>query len=345
MNRRFFILLFLISLCILDLKAGYKDLEAEIDLSVIQTKQIVIPGYDAFNPSIIRWKGSLLLCFRYRDPITESTDHMGFVWLDEDFNLKSPPIPLIRLLEPCSRLSRGQDPRLMELEGDLYIIYNNFIDLPEGENRRMIISKVIEGEFAFFSMNYEIIKDFPSHIPTRQEKNWVPFIYEDTLLLSYSLNPHHVLLPLLEGTEKAITFASTKKRNQWKWGELRGGTSALRINDHQYLAFFHSVKTEATLQSNGKAIPHYFMGAYLFNANPPFEITKISPKPIVGPNFYNGIVHKTWKPLRVVFPGGFVFDEKFIWVVYGRQDHENWVVKFDKTKLLKSLVDTGQTID
>jgi predicted GH43/DUF377 family glycosyl hydrolase len=80
------------------------------------------------------------------------------------------------------------------------------------------------------------------------------------------------------------------------------------------------------------------MGAYTFSPEPPFEVTRISPSPIVGKNFYHGVTHRTWKPLRVVFPGGFVSDEKHVWIVYGRQDHEVWAAKLDKQKLLQSLI-------
>ena len=118
---------------------------------------------------------------------------------------------------------------------------------------------------------------------------------------------------------------------------LRGGTPGLLI-DKEYLAFFHCSKGMATQQSEGKMMTHYFMGAYTYSASPPFALTRVSPKPIIGKNFYNGPMHNTWKPLRVVFPCGFVFDQKHIWIVYGRQDHETWVVKLDRNAFFKSLV-------
>ena len=94
----------------------------------------------------------------------------------------------------------------------------------------------------------------------------------------------------------------------------------------------------ATLHSKGKIIPHYFMGAYTFSANPPFKITRISREPIIGKNFYHGTSYKTWKPLHVVFPGGFVESDGYIWILYGRQDHEIWVAKLDKQKLFDGLI-------
>jgi len=80
------------------------------------------------------------------------------------------------------------------------------------------------------------------------------------------------------------------------------------------------------------------MGAYTYSSTPPFTITRVSKEPIIGKGFYSGMSYKHyWKPVKVVFPCGYVFDEKYIWVLYGRDDYENWVVKLDRARLLKSL--------
>lgn len=189
---------------------------------------------------------------------------------------------------------------------------------------------------SFYIEEAQSIEEYPGGKQSRWEKNWVPFIYEDKLLLAYSIVPHRILRPIL-GTKTCLPAFSSVGLIQWAWGVLRGGTQAFLV-DGEYLSFFHSSTNMASVHSEGKVIPHYFMGAYTFSASPPFEITRISKEPIVGKNFYDGPAYKTWKPLRVVFPGGFVFDDHFIWVVYGRQDHELWVAKLDKKGLLNSLI-------
>jgi predicted GH43/DUF377 family glycosyl hydrolase len=130
---------------------------------------------------------------------------------------------------------------------------------------------------------------------------------------------------------------STHNTFSWGWGVPRGGTQAIRDGDH-YIAFFHSWADVPTVQSNGQKITHYVMGAYTFDARPPFALQAVSPEPIVAKDFYEPPYYKTWKPMRCVFPAGVVLDEESIWVSYGRQDHECWVVKMDKKKLLNSLV-------
>ena len=68
------------------------DLEIMVQDFILEAKKIEIPNHPfAFNPSIVRWKGALLLSFRSYHPVTRSTNPFGLVWLDEDFNPTSTP--------------------------------------------------------------------------------------------------------------------------------------------------------------------------------------------------------------------------------------------------------------
>ena len=216
------------------------------------------------------------------------------------------------------------------------MVYNEWINLKEAANRRMFISELQHDGSRFFVENPTPLLFYKNENKNRREKNWSPFEYNGDLLLIYSIHPHLIFRPL-DGTNTCETFASTKGAIEWNWGELRGGSPALLIGD-EYLSFFHSCKSMPTAHSNGKQIDHYFMGAYTFSAQPPFNVTRISPEPIVGKDFYHGPLHNTWKPLHVVFPGGFIFDNDYAWVFYGRQDHEIWAAKLFIKGLLESLI-------
>jgi predicted GH43/DUF377 family glycosyl hydrolase len=369
--RHFFLLLFL--LCKFPVFAESMDIEEEmLDNFVLETTQIHIPGFPyAFNPSITRWKGSLLLSFRagkeystpdypddeeeieedhegqknydyyetffcdVRDLDSYSPNRIGLVWLDENFNLVSTP----QLLDiPNENATyRQQDPRLIVIDEQLYIVFS---DVTKGkyihDTRRSFLAELSYEKGFFKVKRKEGCLDFEGEIDRRWEKNWSPFDYAGNLLLIYSITPHRILYPLLS-SRTCVTVASSYSDIDWQWGELRGGTPALIEND-QYLSFFHSSKVMDSVQSNGKRMQHYFMGAYTFSKSPPFAVQQISPKPIVGKNFYNGPSYQTWKPLRVIFPGGFISDEKFIWIAYGRQDHEIWITKIDKAGLFNSLI-------
>lgn len=303
---------------------------------VLQTKRITIPSYpDAFNPSVIRWKGSLLLSFRARDPLTFATNLVGFVWLDDEFNVASDPM-MLQVLGSVGG-NAMQDPRMIIVGNDLYIVYSNTVTLPNGqENRRVFVADVNYDGMTFSINNPDVFLQFEANVKNKWEKNWVPFIYRESLFLSYSIQPHKIFFPVL-GTNICKTIAQSQGDIHWQWGDIFGGTPAQLING-EYLAFFHSSCVMSTVHSSDKPIPHYFIGAYTFQQKPPFALTQISPEPIVGPKFYSGPSYKTWKPLRVVYPCGYVYDDQYIWITYGRQDHEVWVVQLDKQGLLDSLI-------
>lgn len=314
------------------------DLEEMPQPFILETKELRFNEFPtAFNPTIVRWNGSLLLAFRMRDPITSSTDGIGMVWLDENMKPLCAPVLLEVPVFPSLLPSKQQDPRLITIGADLYMVYNNVIKgLLRKEIRRVMITKVHYDNGRFYTDPPEMIVSFEGEKEQRDEKNWTPFEYHGELHLIYSLTPHRIE-KYLEGQSASMTAASSHNTINWDWGTLRGGTQAYRIED-KYLSFFHSSKNMITRHSKGKNIQHYFMGAYTFSEEPPFEIKEISPEPIVGKGFYSGPEYKTWKPLRVVFPGGFVYDDNYIWVVYGKQDYEIWFAKIDKQLLLSSLV-------
>jgi predicted GH43/DUF377 family glycosyl hydrolase len=277
------------------------------------------------------------MSFRIYKPQNKSTNPFALVRLNENFEPISVPqvfeLPFYNPVLP----SKQQDPRLIAVGERLFVIYNNILEnVINQEMRRMFVVELFHDGEKFTASDPECLIDFEGKNDMRYEKNWVPFEYHGELLLGYSLIPHRILRPLL-GTGTCETIAASSGNIQWDWGALRGGTQALLDGDH-YLSFFHSWIDIPTIQSNGKKISHYVMGAYTFQAHPPFAITAISPEPIVAENFYHPPYYRTWKPLRCIFPAGIVIDDNYIWISYGRQDHEIWIAKLDKKSLLQSLV-------
>lgn len=304
---------------------------------VLETKKIEIPGYPkAFNPSLVRWKDSLLLSFRFRTE-TGRTHHIGFVWLDDAFNVVSEPKLLKADFEDLFCASKRQDARLIVLKDRLYVVYNNMLTtVPSPEVRRMVVAEVHYDGENFSAQHSEVFLDFKDEHPNRCEKNWVPFVHNDSLYFAYTVNPHRILRPIF-GENRCEEVSMTAGKISWDYGQLRGGTPAVLDGD-EYISFFHSVINMESMQSKGRNVPHYVMGAYTFSKEKPFALTSISKEPLVGPGFYSGPSHRTWRPMRVVFPMGLVVDGPHLLVAYGVQDHEVWIVKFDKNKLKKSLI-------
>lgn len=334
-------------LCIQMFVFAEQDLEEYVQDFVVETKKIEISDYPhAFNPSFLRWQGRLLMSFRAMSLASGSSglssmgdSKLGLVWLDDEFNPIGKP-QILNLKNVRGEDMQSEDARLISADNRLYLIYSgNGNTIIEDEFFRMYAAELFFDGISFSITSNECFAIFEGRNKNKREKNWVPFSYKDELFLAYSLKPHKILKPLLDGSKMCQSFCSTNPSIVWEWGELRGGTPALQIDGENYLSFFHSSKLMATTHSNFDEMPHYFMGAYLFSSEPPFAIKQISPEPICGHGFYKGQNYQPyWHPVQVVFPCGLLVEEPYIFVAYGRQDHELWVVKLEKQALLESLI-------
>lgn len=320
------------------------DLEESVQEFVLETKRIVIPGYpDAFNPSLIRWQGNLLMTFRtIPDPKNSYISYLGYVWLDDAFEPKGEARLFDLKADNPTNTSRAEDARLLTVGEQLYMVYSDNPDpIISGGGFRVYVAELTVCGDSVEVVSSERLSQFEGESPKLREKSWVPFDYEGHLLLAYSLSPHKIFMPIF-GQGKCETVALSETPLEWDWGIIRGGTPACLIDDVHYLAFYHSSIRMPSIHSDGKEITHYFIGAYLFSREPPFEITHISPDPIVGHGFYHGERYKHyWKPVRAVFPCGYIMDDEFIWMAYGRDDHELWIVKLETAALLRSLCKIG----
>jgi predicted GH43/DUF377 family glycosyl hydrolase len=321
------------------------NLESQSQDFILETKQVEIPGYpDAFNPSIIKWRGQMLMSFRIIPERKRKYDsEIGLVFLNNDFEPMNTPQLLCLRDEFSTVPCRAEDARLLAIGDRLFAIYDDNREkrLSKGGFRLYVAELIFNGEH-FVTGDVECLCHYEGETRELREKAWVPFEYQGNMLLAYSLNPHKIFCPRLDGSGVCDTVALSDGSINWNFGILRGGTPGL-IEGDEYLAFFHSSKEIATHHSDGNKILHYFIGAYTFSKNPPFAITKISPSPIVGKGFYSGPEFLPYfKPVRCVFPCGYITEGPFIYLAYGRDDHECWIAKIDKHKLLNSLVEVAQ---
>lgn len=135
---------------------------------------------------------------------------------------------------------------------------------------------------------------------TGNEKNWVFFEHDSTIHTVYNTEPHTVVRWYGENVSE-IHETSVP---EWEFGHKRGGTPPVRIGD-EYLCFFHS----STMWTEKKR--RYHMGAYTFQAKPPFRVTRTTIHPILS-----GSKNDPWReglPL-VVFPCGAILKNNK-WVV------------------------------
>jgi hypothetical protein len=202
----------------------------------------------------------------------------------------------------------------------------------------------------------------------RHQKNWTPFeychgcIFENGLLSAsyiqeirdktnkpnyepalelyvYSIVPHRIICSvrnpddMYEEVAHTVSLSRLLPEYHWKWGEMRGGSPALRYNSTHYLSFFHS-----SGRFSHKWIMSYYMGAYLFESRPPFAITHMSINPILAPNMINETLGWAYKVVDiVVFPMSFILDPDFIYVSYGHNDRDGWIAKLNRSEFELTL--------
>ena len=306
-------------------------------LKIVQsTKQIVLQNYpDAFNPSIVQTKQGLLLSFRYIPDLINapSTSYIGVVFLDENFDPISEPVLLNTRHLNNKTPSQSEDARLFLYRDRICLIYNDNVDsINYWDRRDMYIAELFyeDGDFTL-STPLKLIHE-GKYSTQFIQKNWEPFVWDNKLLISFTVNPHEILYPnLVSGS--CYQIYDTWSTLDWGFGTLRLSTPPQLI-DGEYLAFFHSGKPMVSEATQGCTLWHYFMGAYTFSAEPPFHLTQMTPQPIIHDEFYT----YSSAEKRVVFPGGFVVNGSNIYVAYGKDDCEIWIANINKEILKKAMV-------
>lgn len=254
---------------------------------IITTKKIYVKGYpQAWNPSLIRAKQGLLLTFRITpDSDNKNISYIGIVMLNEEFEPISEPW-ILNSRHFGAAPSQSEDARIFRSQDKIYIICNDnpHVTSPSRKHHRdMYVAELTysNGKFTLGPAKMLFHKEHRKTI--KWQKNWVPFEWGDSFLIGYSMIPHMILSPDSITGECTPKYCAPKVGN-WKWGMPRGGTPAILV-DGEYLAFFHSSLFMKSVVSPNAPMWHYFMGAYTFSPNPPFQITSISPYPLIARDF------------------------------------------------------------
>jgi hypothetical protein len=131
---------------------------------------------------------------------------------------------------------------------------------------------------------------------TRSEKNWQFFSHDGHIHFVYSVSPHIVVK--IDDNGQVLKEWVTKPKVFWPHGTLSGGTPPVRVGG--YVSFAHSY---VPMKERNRL---YSFAAYEFEAQPPFEITRITeplmwgdPDELTLPN----PSVEWWLPV-VVFPVG-----------------------------------------
>ena len=315
---------------------------AEDDGIVLGVKTISIRNVVApYNASLTARGDDLLLFFRYdqfsNDCPLPFKARIGCVKLDENLDQTDEEYKEIRLENEFN-----EDPRAFFINNELYLSYNSIRkNRPSNSSARII--KLAHLDASTLDVLEEVSLDIKRQ---NIEKNWTPFAVtnglKEDLFFKYYLSKNQNLLledfKLAHLSEVIHAHPRFPTNGGWaiQWGELRGGTPALKISDEEYLSFFHSSFScvDGTFW--------YIMGAYTFETKRPFRITKVSHYPLLFKGIFTAPLLNTANPnIRCVFPAGFVIKKRngkdVIYLSIGENDSCVKILTLDKEALLGSL--------
>jgi hypothetical protein len=275
------------------------------------------------NPSVVIFRNRMLLCtalswgaiYGLKGP---ANDHIELRWINHtDYPFFEDPgtvthqylgIPTntseaVAFADPFNTKEPlvGQDPRLLVIDDTTVLVaYTNRYATPLKMGLAVIKYSEILNKLVVTEVYIAVEPNEDNYAP---QKNWTPFMYEDTIHFIQHFSPFTVSVvdrsvPVHIWSNNDQWFGLNSKqihvhkdvRIPWHYGELRGGTNCVLIDDvpgHKpfYLTFFHTSK-----HLEGNSLLTYFMGAVAFSAQPPFTPLAVSPYPVVNEKLYTGML-------------------------------------------------------
>lgn len=198
-------------------------------------------------------------------------------------------------------MSGREDPRLFMHKGKPHIWFTGWMG--------MRTTEWMQANILFARINDDLNTEdifFPA-IPQRDryEKNHAYFDWNNYTFCVYSISPHVVHQVYCN---KVIKTYKTENKINWRYGYLRGGASPV-LHKGEYWHFFHGMS-----EIDGKRL--YSIGVAVFEARPPFRITKVTHEPL-------DVAVPDAAGFGCIFPCG-AFHENGHWVVScGVQDR--WI--------------------
>lgn len=306
-------------------------------------------AYFVFNPAICPSPDGWVMVYRVVAP-RYATNRIAACRLDA--SLKVVAGSSVPLSDTLIGINQGiGDPRLVQHGERTYLLYCRFDP----------ISHLYLAELDMDTLAAKGASRLLA-LPARQrhERNWMLFSHDEDLLAVYTISPHVILrLDLAGRTDVACERIFTTHWNAGayarRYGELRGGTSPVRVGD-TYYTFFHSsyftgwvhpllrrvrrwfggqVPGIGQARSDGQPTAsmiyklyrlyvRYFVrlrytgGFYGFSARPPFAPTCLAGEPVLVPeDECSALRTDRLRPIarKVVFPTGAALDENLQWLV------------------------------
>lgn len=276
----------------------------------------ITSGIGRYNPSVIEFEGQRLETHRYH--------HNPSFWRTQLAIKEGEVVSNIQPPKGFEEYSL-EDGRLFIHKGKLHI---NYVVACAPDN--IFKCAMQYGELEKTDLGWIIINNFqPMHGANDfrgTEKNWVFFSDKDKLYCIYQHAPEQLVLEI----ERDIVINEYRTVSPvCPFGLPRGGTQPIPHGDGRWLRFFHVQENKF----NDRTRIKYHMGALVMESKPPFQIKKVSQKPILSGNEQYFPNWKFWK-WNVAIPYGAIKDEDGWLCSVGINDSVCGVLRFEKKDLM-----------
>lgn len=283
------------------------------------------PQRQYFNCSIIDWRGQRWLVTRKNEQkyIVGFRNGITFWLLNKNVPVMRQDVRFFKAFAK----EEHEDARVLVRNGNLILTYCNFIQ------GRTFAHQCIGALTPDFRLNLPVHIEYGDNgskliLNKGHEKNWVWFEHGGLLHFVYRTNPH-VVCKTRNGAV-IEEFKTEAPKLNWTFGELRGGTSPVKVGD-EFVSFFHS----SMPWKNNKR--RYYMGAYAFESEPPFRITRYTPQPLLIGSAHDEVMPNIPWPV-VVFPCGAIFEKNEWLVVGGLNDLRCFWIRIPHADLLQRMI-------
>lgn len=264
----------------------------------------------AYNPSIIVHEGEELISYRYHpDPRSWRTE----------ITLDGLPVKFPYPVSTCAH----EDMRLFTFRGKLWASYV-CSRMSNGRPRCVTGYGELVRTPEFWAIREHFQPDMPGNDWTTMSKNFVCWEHDGFIHAIWKNGTVLKFSRLFAGSPIDVYESEPAT---WPYGEIRGGTSPLPF-DGKWLRFFHSRIWD---RENGKPW-RYHIGALLMEPHPPFNVIKVSSRPILSGDESGDPMIPHWKQ-DVVFPMGCIADGDEFVVSIGINDAHSALLRLKKEDL------------
>ena len=227
-----------------------------------------------FNPGLIASGDGYLLFYRVQahgEPFTS----LARVQLDRQFRATAAPV-LLQIDRISDQITSFEDPRAFLWRGEIWLMHNQASLVDGIWSTSLVIGRcsgdrIVDLSVPLYGRNENRALD-PAALPAF-EKNWTPLVIGEDLFLIYEINPMTVLkYDPLRRVWDLHKGPGEKIETGWP-GYLSGSTPLIPWGEGQWLAMFHSYKSDGDRRL-------YTAGFWLLDAES-WKVTALSPEPVL----------------------------------------------------------------